>query len=183
MSSRKRLRRFPAALAWEHRATCGCGNDDLPDGNTLRLDPLEQLILDLARCICEGYATGEIAAWDHAHHLAEERLGLADGPTLAAQTFRLIRAVRLEREGSFGYMSLGCTRIAEDEQDLVSVLRSAGAGSGTASQVAIARLVAGERSERTALALRALATLLARHRAGHTTDNGHLHNVPPRTLN
>lgn len=182
-STRNRLRRLPAHLARDHEATCGCDNASLPRRDALGLDPLEQLILDLARCICEGYATGDIAAWDHAHQLAEERLGLVEGPTLAAQTFRLIRAVRLEREGGFGYMSLGCTRVAEDEQDLVSVLRSARTGSDTASKVAIERLVAGERSERTVLALRALWSLLARHAAVHTTANGHPHNDRARTLN
>jgi hypothetical protein len=82
------------------------------------------VILELVRCFCHGYATRDLVVWEHAFRLADDRLGLADGPILSARVSALIRAMRDERQAPFGFMPLGCSRISEDEEALMALVKA-----------------------------------------------------------
>lgn len=99
-------------------------HDSLPTIESLGLAPIDLVIVDLVRCFCHGYASGNLASWEHAFRLADERLGLAEGPILAARVSALIRAMRDERQVDFGFMRLGCSRISEDEEALLALIKT-----------------------------------------------------------
>lgn len=105
-------------------ASCRRHHDTLPTLASLELAPIELVIVDLVRCVCHGYASRDLAAWEHAFRLADDRLGLADGPILAARVSALIRAMREERQVHFGFMPLGCCRISEDEEALMALIKA-----------------------------------------------------------
>lgn len=95
----------------------------------LGLDPIEHLALACLRQLCASLASGSTAGWERAHNIAEAALGLADGPSFAAQLTALLRAVRTERPNRFAYMAADCPtcsqRITPDELMIVSLLRAA----------------------------------------------------------
>lgn len=106
------------------RALTECQHPELPLLSELDLKPIECLILHILRTLCAGLEHARLAYWIRAFDLAEERLGAIDGPVLVSGCVSLLRALRAERACGFGYMTTECPHIAEEEQDLMSLVRA-----------------------------------------------------------
>jgi len=92
------------------------------------LGDLEQAWLMLVRLCCMSYEHNRVEGWDSALSLAEERFGADDGPAIASRVAALIRAMRAERRGGFGYLSPHCPscckRITGDERLLIQLMQA-----------------------------------------------------------
>jgi len=92
------------------------------------LGDLEQAWLMLVRLCCMSYEHNRVEGWDSALSLAEERFGADDGPAIASRVAALIRAMRAERRGGFGYLSPHCPscckRITGDEWLLIQLMQA-----------------------------------------------------------
>jgi hypothetical protein len=76
---------------------------------------IENVTLDIFRCVCDVYATASAQPWEVAVRLSEEQLGAIDGPLLVARVTALLRALRQERAVGFYYLSVGCQHVSPDE--------------------------------------------------------------------
>jgi hypothetical protein len=159
-------------------------HDSLPTIESLGLAPIELVILDLVRCFCHGYASRNLAAWEHAFRIADDRLGLADGPILAARVTALIRAMRDERQVHFGFMALGCCRISEDEEALMALIRaSCDDGRHETLNVAVKRMRTVPRPERMVVAAMSLSAFSQDYCISPSQQPSACTPGPPRTLN
>jgi hypothetical protein len=128
------------------------------------MTPLETLILDVARCFCQGWGAGQVAPWDAAFQLADQQLGPFDGPIFVGRVFALMRSVMKERRAAFSHHSPGCPCICRDEQSLLTVIRCAPELEEASFQQALAELVGNIGSANTAYAATALSNLCSRYR-------------------
>ena len=135
-------KRQPAAAGEESTAAeDALSHDDLPFVASLQPSPLEVLVLEVARCFCHGWSTGELAAWDHAFELTEERFGLNDGAAFVARVISFMRALLRERRNGLRYMPLRCSRICKDEATLMRAVQSAIRGDADALRHAVSNLI------------------------------------------
>jgi hypothetical protein len=159
-------------------------HDSLPTIESLGLAPIELAIVDLVRCFCHGYASGNLASWEHAFRLADDRLGLAEGPILAARVSALIRAMRDERQVDFGFMPLGCSRISEDEEALLALIKaSCDDGQYETVNVAVKRMRTIPWPERMIVAAMSLSVFSQDCRISSSQQPSACTPGPPRTLN
>src|SRR5262245_6084949 len=84
----------------------GIAHDDLPFAASMGLGAVELLVLDLVRCYCHGWASGQIAAWSHAFELAEQHLGPIEGPVFAARVVAVMRVLLRERRAQTRAMAI-----------------------------------------------------------------------------
>ena len=106
------------------RTLTECQHPELPLLSELDLKSVERLILHVLRTLCAGLEHARLAYWIRAFDLAEDRLGAIDGPVLVSGCVSLLRALRAERACGFGYMTTECPHVAEEEQDLMSLVRA-----------------------------------------------------------
>ena len=131
-----------------------------PLRSALGFSPMENITLDVFRCLCDVYATASAEPWEGAVRLAEEQLGAIDGPLLVARVTALLRALRQERGTGFSYLSLGCQHVSPDELTVTALIKSARVGDHLAFQHGIAlALNNGPATEQTRLAVRCLADM------------------------
>lgn len=92
------------------------------------LGDMEREWLHIVRLHCMSYEHNRIEGWDSAVSHAEQRYGSDHGPVIATRIAVVIRAMRAERLGGFGYLSPHCPscreRVTEDEWQLVSLMRA-----------------------------------------------------------
>ena len=90
--------------------------------------------LYLVRLFCMSYEHNQAEGWDRALSHAENRYGAEDGPAIASRIAVLVRAMRTERRGGFGYLSPFCpncrVNVTDDEWELM-LLMQAGYRGGT----------------------------------------------------
>ncbi|HRN83448.1 MAG TPA: hypothetical protein PK857_01400 [Hyphomicrobium sp.] len=107
-----------------------CNEDHgiLPDIHAAGLGEMECEWLYLLRLHCTSYEHNRVDGLDSAISHAEKRFGADLGPGIAARIAVLVRAMRTERYGTFGYLSPHCPvcrkRITEDEWDLIALMRA-----------------------------------------------------------
>jgi hypothetical protein len=79
-----------------------------------------------------SYEHNHVEGWDSAISHAEKRFGADDGPAIASRIAVLIRAMRAERRGGFGYLSPFCPncrqRVTDDEWQLISLMQAGYSG-------------------------------------------------------
>ncbi len=124
-------------------------HDELPYVVSFHPSPIEVLILDVARCFCFGLANREIAAWDHAFQLCEERFGPIEGTAFVARVISLMRTLLKERCAGMRYMPVGCSRICKDEETLMRAVQSAIKGDADTLRAAVASLTLTKCPEKT----------------------------------
>ena len=111
-----------------------CADDHgiLPDIQAAGLAEMEREWLHLLRLHCTSYEHNRVDGLDCAISHAESCFGADLGPSLAARIAVLVRAMRTERYGTFGYLSPHCPvcrqRLTEDEWDLLVLMRAGCAG-------------------------------------------------------
>jgi hypothetical protein len=127
--------------------------------------PIENVTLDVFRCVCEVYSTGSAQPWEFAMRMAESYLGTTEGPLLVARVTALLRALKCERNSGLSYLSVGCQHVSPDELMITGILKSTRVKDEAAFErgitLALPNAVVGNR---TRLAVKALAALQA-HRA------------------
>lgn len=107
-----------------------CADDHgiLPDLQTAGLAEMEREWLHLLRLHCTSYEHNRAEGLDCAISHAETCFGADMGPALAARVAVLVRAMRTERYGTFGYLSPHCPncrqRLTEDEWDVLVLMRA-----------------------------------------------------------
>ena len=67
----------------------------------LGFSPIENVTLDVFRAVCEVYTSGSAQPWEIAFKIAEENLGVIDGPLVVARTTALLRALRWNGKSDF----------------------------------------------------------------------------------
>jgi hypothetical protein len=101
---------------------------DLKDIQSADLDDTEREWLLLVRLQCMSYEHNHAEGWDRAIDHAEAHYGADEGPGIASRIAVLIRAMRAERRGGFGYLSPYCPNcrlnITDDEQQLITLMRA-----------------------------------------------------------
>jgi hypothetical protein len=100
--------------------------------------PIENLTLDVFRCVCDVYATASAQAWEFAVKFAEKQIGPVDGPLLVARVTAFLRALRKERRVGFSYLSAGCQHVSPDELTVTGLLKAARNGDRSALERGLA---------------------------------------------
>jgi hypothetical protein len=120
--------------------------------------PIENLTLDVFRCVCDVYATASAQAWEFAVKFAEKQLGPVDGPLLVARVTAFLRALRKERRVGFSYLSPGCQHVSPDELTVTGLLKAARNGDRSALERGLAlTLDNAEATDSTRIAVQWLA--------------------------
>ena len=138
--------------------------------------PIENITLDVFRCLCDVYTSGSAQPWEIAIKIAEENLGAAEGPLLVARVTALLRALRAERKLGFSYLSIGCQHVSSDELAVAGVLKAARARDESAMERGLTLALDNpQTTARTQFAARALAALQSQHvaAAAHERADGH----------
>jgi hypothetical protein len=144
-----------------------------PLRSSLGFRPIENVTLDVFRCVCEVYATASAQPWEIALRISEEQLGAIDGPLLVARVTALLRALRKERGNGFSYLSVGCQHVSPDELTVTGLLKAARNGDKNAFERGIAlALDNAEISDRTRVAVRSLAEVQSSHSAALDDEVG-----------
>lgn len=155
-----------SAAGPEDESMCAGQKLGFPLQNALGFSAIENITLDIFRCICDVYATASAQCWEVAMRFAEEQLGPADGPLLVARVTALMRALRQERGTGFSYLSVGCRHVSPDELTITGLLKSVRTGDRHAFESGIAlALNNGRITEQTRLAVRCLADAQLQHGA------------------
>jgi hypothetical protein len=158
------------ALGFPHRADLG-------------FLPIENLTLDVFRCLCDVYATGSAQPWEIANKIAEDSLGAAEGALLVARVTALLRAVRAERKLGFSYLSIGCQHISPDELAVAGVLKAARARDESAMERGLTLALDNfQTSARTQFAARALAALQSQHMPPGTQEHAEGHDLQTQSV-
>ena len=100
----------------------------LTDIQSTNLGEMEREWLQLVRLQCMSYEHNQIEGWDRAISHAETRYGADDGPGIVSRIAVLIRAMRTERVGGFGYLSPFCPNcrrnVTDDEWQLLLLMQA-----------------------------------------------------------
>lgn len=169
------------ALQVEDNGNNRPSHDELPCVASMHPSSLDLLALNVARCFCHGWSSGRLAAWEHAFQMADEQLGPVQGSDFVARVIALMRAVMRERTGGLHYMSVGCTRICEDEEALMRAVQSAFGNDASALKMAVAELTRTPQPECTYTLLAAQALGAFGNRAAHEIEMGPA--IPRHALN
>lgn len=107
---------------------CTKERDMLSDHEAAGLGEMEREWLHLVRLHCMSYEHNHAEGWDRAISHAEVSYGADQGPGIASRVAVLIRAMRAERRGGFGYLSPYCPncrlRVTEDEWQLITLMQA-----------------------------------------------------------
>lgn len=107
---------------------CTKERDTLTDVQATGFSEMEREWLHLVRLHCMSYEHNHAEGWDRAISHAEMRYGAENGPGIASRIAVLIRAMREERHGGFGYLSPFCPscrqRVTEDEWQLITLMQA-----------------------------------------------------------
>lgn len=105
-----------------------CTDADSHNFNVSDLGETEREWLHLIRLNCMSYEHNRAEGCDRAMSHAEMRYGADNGPLIASRITGIIRAMRAERKGGFGYLSPQCPscrlKVTEDEWQLISLLQA-----------------------------------------------------------
>lgn len=136
--------------------TCDCGDPDWPKIANLHFDDAQRLVLDLVRCSAGGFATRDLRLWDFGMSAAMNKLGPVEGAEFFAGALAIVKTIRVERSGTFEFLTVRCSRITSDERDLMTCLVHARARNETLLEQGVMRLVRSYNCTGTVAALRAL---------------------------
>jgi hypothetical protein len=100
----------------------------LTDIQSTNLGEMEREWLHLLRLHCISFEHNRADGLDRAIDHAEARYGADDGPAIASRIAVLIRAMRAERRGGFGYLSPFCPNcrrnVTDDECQLLTLMQA-----------------------------------------------------------
>lgn len=108
----------------ESPGTCAGRANGFPLRREFGFTLVEDVTLDVFRCVCDAYVTGSAQGWDVAITTASEKLGSADGPLLVARVTAFLRALKAERMGNVSYLGFGCSHVCPDEVAILTLIKS-----------------------------------------------------------
>lgn len=108
----------------ETSGTCAGRANGFPLRREFGFTLVEDVTLDVFRCVCDVYVTGSAQGWDVAINAASEKLGAADGPLLVARVTAFLRALKSERMGNVSYLGFGCSHVCPDEVAILTLIKS-----------------------------------------------------------
>lgn len=147
----------------EAAGTCAGRANGFPLRREFGFAFVEEVTLDVFRCVCDVYVTGSAQGWDVAINTASEKLGPADGPLLVARVTAFLRALKAERMGNVSYLGFGCSHVCPDEVAILTLIKSIRLNDANVSETVLQLvLLDGSSTELTTAAARLLAEL---HRA------------------
>jgi hypothetical protein len=114
----------------------------LPLRSGMGFTTVEEVTLDCLRLVAWSYASGESPAWDKALEFAERHFGTQHGHLVAVRLCGLMRALRVERQTGFTFLSAHCRHICNDELAVMSLIKAARQGRDATLQE-ICRYVTG----------------------------------------
>ncbi|MEM6495267.1 MAG: hypothetical protein AAF709_00930 [Pseudomonadota bacterium] len=138
------------------RDTCDCGESHWQSVRDLGFDPLHRLVLDLHRCCCGGYSTKDLKLWDFALFVAMNELGVDHGAAMHGHILALAKTMRMERFGTFDFLTIRCSKITPDERELMAAITDARLDMPQRTRQAAETIVRCERCAATLVALEAL---------------------------
>jgi hypothetical protein len=140
--------------------SCSCAHSGLPSLQDLAGDWHEALAISLIRFVFAGYCSGKVDAWDQGFEAAAGALGHDGGSMFFSRVLSLGRAVKAERHGNFNFMPGHCSRISEDEMELLAALQAARHHDPRPLDQALFVLARHVEAERLHAALRGMANLI-----------------------
>jgi hypothetical protein len=143
-----------------HPDACGCACSGLPCLQDHAADWHEALAISLIRFVFAGYCSGKVEAWDHGFDAASRVLGHDGGAIFFSRVLTLGRAVKAERHGDFNFMPGHCSRISDDEIELLAALQAARHRDPCLLDQALFVLARHMEAEQLRGALRAMASLI-----------------------
>ncbi|HPG88228.1 MAG TPA: hypothetical protein PLD46_01135 [Hyphomicrobium sp.] len=135
----------------------------MPLRRDLKLLPIEDVTLDLFRCVGLMFSTGDGNYWNCALEHAEKQLGVLDGPLFVARLTTLLRAIRTERHGAFSFLSAGCLHICDDEFAVMTMIKAARQGNFETLHEVAHHFARSSTVRRIDYAIRAIASEQSRH--------------------
>lgn len=108
----------------ETPGTCAGRANGFPLRREFGFALVEEVTLDVFRCVCDVYVTGSAQGWDVAITTASEKLGAADGPLLVARVTAFLSALKAERMGNVSYLGFGCSHVCPDEVAILTLIKS-----------------------------------------------------------
>jgi hypothetical protein len=109
-------------------ARCNCVASGLPLLQDLASEPHEALAVSLIRFVFAGFCSGKVDAWDQGFEAAANVLGHEGGAAFFSRVLTLGRAVRAQRLGTFNFMPGHCSRVSEDEIELLGLIQAGRSG-------------------------------------------------------
>lgn len=149
--------------------TCDCGDPSWPRVASLHFDRAQRLALDLVRCTACGFAGSDLRLWDFGLSAAMNTLGVVDGPAVFASAVAVTKTIRVERSGTFEFLTVRCSRITHDERDLMTCLALARASQQDPLKQAVCQLVRCEQCNGTLAAIQTLGAQCSRISPGPAT--------------
>ncbi|MGH9694794.1 MAG: hypothetical protein ACRD5Z_11665, partial [Bryobacteraceae bacterium] len=163
IKSKPATARQASALPQEERQCAGHALG-FPLRSELGFLPIENITLDVFRCVCDIYATTSAQPWEIAMRIADEQLGPTEGPLLVARVTAFLRALRAERKIGFSYLSICCQHVSPDELTVTALLKSARSNDARGIERGIAlALENAKATERTRFSMHSLAAMQSRH--------------------
>lgn len=107
---------------------CAAQRAGLPKRSSFGLTMHEEVALETVRLLLSTYLTGDARYWDGAIGFAEMNLGEADGMRIVLHATRFVRALQIDREKPFNFLTFGCQHISDDELAMMSALQAARLG-------------------------------------------------------
>jgi len=162
---------------------CSNRRDVLTEIHATDFGDMEREWLHIVRLHCMSYEHNQAEGWDRAITHAEMRFGADEGPAIASRIAVLVRSMREERLGGFGYLSPFCPscrlRVTEDEHQLITLMQVGLRGEGAAIQEAAAEFAGRPEAPILAAAAArfgsAIAAAVAPHRASRAASGVRLH--------
>lgn len=143
--------------------TCAGRANGFPLRRDFGFAAVEDLTIDIFRCMCDVYVTGSAQGFDVALSTASEKLGAADGPLLVARVTAFLRALKAERMGNMSYLGFGCSHVCPDEVAILTLIKSIRLNDANVCDTVLQLvLLDGQVTEQTTSAARLLAEF---HRA------------------
>lgn len=101
---------------------CGCAGAGFPLLAEFCETADDVLAICVLRFVLAGYCHDRARCFDAAVDAAAGVYGEPYGLALMTRAMGVVRALRAERNGDFRYLPANCSRICEDEQELVSAM-------------------------------------------------------------
>ena len=140
---------------------CSCAGYGLPLLCEIAADEIEMLAVTLLRFIFAGFCCGKVDCWNAGVDVAINVLGENDGALFYSRVLMMGRAVQRERQGNFNFLPGNCSRIAEDEIEVLALLKAVRDGKPGPIEVALLTLARSIETPRLSSAAWSLGGLIS----------------------
>lgn len=144
----------------EDEEQCAGARAGLPSRKKFNFTMREEVCLDVVREILSMHMSADARHWHSAIEFTEMHFGDACAVSFVARATNFVRALRIERNCPFNFLTFGCKHITSDELAMMSALQSARLGPGYEQKETLQYLAQSASFAKLELAVLALAGLL-----------------------